>query len=351
LARFVKKRPVKALKKGDNAVFDHIRLFRRLMTTAFLLAATGSVAAERNWTVQGADLRVTTACAKSVSIEPSSSLKGQITVEARADHQEEIDNLNVSGGSTAVIGRNHESCWMPGPNMQIGSVHIGVSEPETLELTVKVPQGIAIAVKEGGSAEYRIGDVGGPLRLELHGSGSVEAESAKELNLAISGSGDAHIVSLTGKLDGKISGSGSLQVQKAVLSSTDLTINGSGDAQIDEGDLGNLTLTLHGSGDFSGPAAGNVKYESSGSATLKLRSVKAATASLKVSGNGDVAIEGGSIGSLVISSTGSADLKVYADVTDGDVTVRGSGDVKLHKVSGNLARSERGSGHISVDGK
>lgn len=332
-------------------MFDHIRLFRRLMTTAVLLAATGSVAAERNWTVQGADLRVTTACAKSVSIEPSSSLKGQVTVEARADHQEEIDNLNITGGSTALIGRTHESCWMPGPNMQIGNIHIGVSEPSTLELTVKVPQGIAIAVKEGGTAEYRIGDVGGPLRLELHGSGSISAESAKELNLAISGSGDARVTSVTGKLEGKISGSGSLAVQKANVASTDMTISGSGDATVDEGDLGALTLTLHGSGDFSGPSAGNVKYDSSGSATLKLRSVKASTVSLKISGNGDAAIDDGSIGSLLISSTGSANLRVFADITDADVTVRGSGDVKLHKVSGNLTRNERGSGHISVDGK
>ncbi|HMA49005.1 MAG TPA: hypothetical protein VKP60_04575, partial [Magnetospirillaceae bacterium] len=148
-------------------MFDQIKLFRRIMTTAVLLAATGSVAAERNWTVQGQDLRMATACAKSVSIEPSSSLTGQITVEARADHQEEIDNMSVTGGSTAIVTRAHDSCWAPGPNMQIGGIHIGISDPATLELTVKVPAGIAIAVKEGGSADYHIGDVGGPLRLEL----------------------------------------------------------------------------------------------------------------------------------------------------------------------------------------
>lgn len=332
-------------------MFDHIKLIRRLMTTAVLMAATGSVAAERNWTVQGQDLRMSTACAKSVSIEPSASLKGQVTVEARADHQEEIDNLSVTGGSTALVTRAHESCWAPGPNVQIGGLHLGVSEDATLELTVKVPAGIAIAVKEGGSADYHIGDVGGPLRLELHGSGSVQAESAKELSLVISGSGDARVASVSGKLDGKISGSGSLDVQKAVVASTELSISGSGDARIDEGDLGALTLTLHGSGDFSGPAAGDVKYESSGSATLSLRSVKAGTVSLKVSGNGDASIGDGAINSLLISSTGSANLKVGATVTDADVTVRGSGDVHLHKVSGKLTRNERGSGRIQVDEK
>jgi hypothetical protein len=332
-------------------VFDHIRLFRRVMTTAVLLAATGSVAAERHWSVVGEELHVTTPCAKTVTIEPSPSLKGQITVEARADHQEEIDNLGVTAGTTAVITRAHEGCWMPGPNLQIGNMHFGVSEQNTLEITVKVPLGIAIAVKEGGSGDYRIGDVGGPLRLELHGSGSVDADSAKELNLSISGSGDAHVASITGKIDGKISGSGSLSVQKAVVTSTYLTISGSGDAHIDEGDLGALTLTLHGSGDFAGPAAGNVKYEGSGSATMLLRSIKASSASLKVSGNGDVSINDGSIGSLVISSTGSADFRINAEATDADVTLRGSGDVKLRKVSGNLTRNEHGSGRITVEGK
>lgn len=332
-------------------MFDHIRLIRRLLTTALLVAATGSVAAERDWTVQGGELRVDTPCAKSVSIEPSSSLKGQITVEARADHQEEIENLSVAGGATALVSRAHEGCWMPGPNMQIGNLHIGVSERDTLEITIKVPQGIAIAVKEGGSGDYRIGDVGGTLRLDLHGSGSVDAESAKDLALTVSGSGDAHVATVSGKLDGKISGSGSLAVQKAMLSSTTLTITGSGDARVDEGDLGALTLVLHGSGDFSGPAAGSVKYESSGSATLALRSVKAASVSLKVSGNGDVSINDGAIESLLISSTGSADLRVDAEVKDADVTVRGSGDVKLRKVSGNLLRNEHGSGHITVGGR
>lgn len=329
-------------------MFDHIRLVRRIMTTAVLLAATGSVAAERNWTVEGADLRVATPCARSVSIEASSSLKGQVTVEARADHQQEIDNLSVTGGSTALVGRAHDSCWAPGPNMQIGNIHVGLSDPATLEIVIKVPQGVNIAVKEGGSADYRIGDVGGALRLELHGSGSADAESAKELNLAISGSGDARLGSVTGKIDGKISGSGSLDIRKAMVDSTTLTITGSGDAKIDEGGLGNLTLTLHGSGDFVGPAAGNVKYEGSGSASVDLRSVKAATVSLKVSGNGDVSIGEGSIGSLVIGSTGSAELRIGAEVTDADVSLRGSGDVKLHKVNGNLTRSERGSGRISV---
>ena len=195
-------------------MFDHIRLFRRFLTTAVLVAATGAAAAEHNWTVDGSELRVTTPCARHVTIEPSSSLKGKIEVEARADHQEEIDQLRITGGSVATVTRKEDSCWMPGPNLQVGKVHIGVSHEPTLEMTVKVPQAINIAIKEGASGDYHIGAVDGTLRLELHGSGSVEAETAKELSLSLTGSGDAHIEQVAGRIEGKISGSGDLEIAK-----------------------------------------------------------------------------------------------------------------------------------------
>lgn len=332
-------------------MFDHIKVIRRVMTSFVLLAATGAAAADKNWSVQGDELRVTTPCAKTVTIEPSSSLKGKVEVVAHADNQQEIDNLSIAGGSAATVTRANDYCWHPGPNMQIGNLSFGVSEGPTLELTVKVPQGVAIAVKEGASADYHIGDVGGTLRLEIHGSGSVDAATAKELNLLISGSGDARVDQVGGHIEGKISGSGDLRVTKAVVASTNLTITGSGGTEIDEGDLGTTTIYLHGSGKFSGPAAGDVKMESTGSADFSLRSVKAANASVHVSGNGDVALGDGAIGSLVVSSTGSASVRVDAEVANADLSVRGSGDIRVRKVTGNVSRSEHGSGRISIGDK
>jgi hypothetical protein len=332
-------------------MFDHIRLFRRVLTTAVLLAATGAAAADRNWTVEGSDLRFATPCAKRVTIEPSSSLSGKIEVTAHADHQEEVDQLAVTGGSTALVARKDDSCWTPGKNIRIGNIHIGASLEPTLELTVKVPQSINIAIKESGSGDYRIGAVDGTLRLDLHGSGSVEAENAKELSFGLTGSGGAHIQQVMGKIEGKISGSGDLDVAKANVASTDVTITGSGSATIHQGDLGAATVYLHGSGQFSGPAAGNVKVESSGSSSFSLHSVNAATVSLHVTGNGDIDLGDGSIGSLVAASHGSADIRIGAAVTDADLSVHGSGDIILHKVTGQLSRSEHGSGKIKIDGR
>jgi len=329
-------------------VFDHYKVIRRVMTSIVLLAATGAAASENNWTVPGDELRVSTPCAKSVTIEPSASLKSKVEVVARADHQQEIDNLSISGGGSALITRASDSCWFPGPNVQIGGVHLGLSEEPTLQLTVRVPQNVAIAVKEGGSADYRIGDVGGSLRLELNGSGSVDAASAKELNLTISGSGDAHIDQVVGHIEGKISGSGNLRVGKAAVPSTNMTISGSGDSEIDQGEIGTVTVTLHGSGKFTGPAAGDVKVESSGSADFSLQSVKAASASVKVSGNGDVELGEGAIGSLLVASTGSANVRVRAVAANADLSVRGSGDIEVRKVTGTLSRSEHGSGRITI---
>lgn len=333
-------------------MFDHIKLFRRILTTAVLLAATGSVAAERNWTADGTELRVASPCAKRITIEPSASLQGKIEVSGHADHQQEIDQVTVTGGSTATITRKDDSCWTPGNNIRVGNVHIGISERPTLELTVKVPQAINISIREGASGDYRIGAVDGTLKLDLHGSGSVEAENAKELTLALTGSGDAHIDQVAGRIEGKISGSGDLDIAKATVASTSLTITGSGGAEIRNGDIGAVTVYLHGSGKFSGPAAtGDLKVESSGSSSFSLHSVTAANAYARVSGNGDIDLGDGTIGSLVVSSTGSADVRIDAVVTDADLSEHGSGDMELRKVTGKLSRSEHGSGKIRVDGK
>jgi len=329
-------------------VFTHIRKIQGLLAVAGALAASGAVAAERTWTVQGTELRITSPCAKTISIEPASGLAGQVQVEATSAHPEEIDQLAVSGGSVASISKTGQNCWNPAPHVEIGNVHIGVSSDPTLALTVRVPAGMALAIKEGGIGEYHIGAVGGSLHLDLTGSGSVDAEEAKDFNLSISGSGDARLGSVGGRLDGRISGSGSLTVAKAVLSSTDLKITGSGDVTIDEGTLGALTLAVHGSGDVKGPAATGVHYEGTGSGKLFLRSVSAASVSVKVSGNGDVSLGDGTIGTLTVLSSGSSDIRVAASVTDADLTVRGSGDVTVDRVTGQLNRVEKGSGTIKI---
>jgi hypothetical protein len=331
-------------------MLNHTGLFRRVLTTAMLLAGTGAAAADRHWTVEGGELHITTPCAKDVTIEPSAGLNGRIEVDAHADHQQEVDQLNVSGGSVATLARK-ASCWLPGPNLQIGDSHIGLAGNPTMTVTVTVPQGIAIAIKEGGRSDYRIGAVGGALRLDLQGSGSVEAETATELSFSLTGSGDARIDQVGGHIDGKISGSGDLAVSNATAASTSLTVSGSGDARIDRGEIGAVKVALQGSGNFSGPDAGDVTLESSGSGSFSLRSVKAASISLRVGGNGDVKLGDGTIGSLVVISSGSADVGIEAIATDADLSLRGSGDIEVRRVAGKLSRSEHGSGRITIGDK
>src|ERR1700761_127607 len=157
------------------------------------LASSGAMAAEKSWTVDGAALSISSPCAKHVTIEPSEEA-GKVEVKATG-RQKEIDRLEISGGATAGIGIRQKSC-PSNFHFDFGFLKWGISTDATLELTVRVPAGAAIEIKEANSGAYAIGEVGGALSVDLSGSGDVDAESVK------------------GRLDGRLSGSGNLSVSR-----------------------------------------------------------------------------------------------------------------------------------------
>ena len=270
-----------------------MKLVMGMLAAAGLAAATGALAAEKDWTVDGTALSVTTPCAKTVSIEPATSLSGKIEISASAQHQEEIDQLAISGGSRASIGSKERHCKGNGPHLSFGGANIGITTGSTLELIVKVPTGAALEIKESGSADYRIGAVDGPLKAELHGSGDIDAEKVRDVVVHQTGSGDARFDTITGNIEGKITGSGDFEVAHADSPAAVYSLTGSGNVEIEEGKIGSLSVTI----------------------------------------------------------SGSSDVSVRASVTDADLTLRGSGDVALREVTGHVQQTVHGSGRIDIGGK
>ncbi|HMA51632.1 MAG TPA: DUF2807 domain-containing protein [Magnetospirillaceae bacterium] len=268
---------------------------------------------EKSWTVDGASLAIASPCAKSVSIEPSSELSNRVEVSATARRQSEIDQLEVAGGATAAIGAHGRKCAGGGPHISVNLFRLGIDSGPSLEITVKVPAGMAIDIKESKSSDYDIGAVGGVLTLDLSGSGDVSAEDAKDPVVRLSGSGDAQFDKVTGKLEGHLSGSGDLSIARADISSADLAASGSGDISVDEGDFASLSVRLSGSSDLS--------------------------------------VGDGKIGSLTLISSGSSSLRVDAVVADADLSAGGSSDIAVHEVTGQVRQAHHGSATIKIGGE
>jgi hypothetical protein len=300
------------------------------------LAATGAQAADRNWNLAGQALKITTPCARQVTIEPAANLRDAVEVQANASRQEEIDRLTVTGGSTATIDKNTSSCggW--------------TSSKPTLILTIRVPAGMPLRIEEGASADYQIGAVGGPLDLALAGSGDVKAANANQLRALLSGSGDVAIGQLAGKLEAKASGSGNLTVNAGTVGPVKAILSGSGNLTLPA--IGALELLTTGSGDTKVQSlAGDVEVQTSGSGNLAVGQVQAGSVKLQATGSSDIKFGGGSINSLMIMASGSRDIEIDAAVTDATISSSGSSSVRIPKVSGKLVQNSSGSGRLSIN--
>lgn len=261
-------------------------------------ASLGAQAAERNWTVEGGSLKIGRTCARTVDIQPNSA-GHQVTIAASADQDEEIKKLHVSGGDVATIEVSGFDCYKPG--------WFGSSHP-TLALTVKVPDGAAIEVSDGGVAQYTIGAVGGTLTLSLAGAGGLKAAGAKTLSLDLSG------------------------VSKA-----------------DIGETGNVKLRTGGAGDVTiHSLKGTLDAKLAGAGDLAIDSIEAPSVDLHAAGRTDVKFAKGAIDYLALDAAGASDVVVNAVVKNAKVTLAGAGDVKFAKLTGNIDQSIAGIGKVTV---
>lgn len=322
-----------------------------------LVSAVSSVqAAEKSWSVQGSALKIATPCAKTIEIQPGGEAH-QIKVAASADHGEEIDQLKISGGEPATIDVGGARCWLSGL----------LFEKPTLTLTIKVPDGTALDISDGGVAHYTIGAVGGNLAMSFSGAGGVKAANAKDLSLSLSGAGDAQIGDVDGRLRARISGAGDLSVDHLHASATELDLSGKGSVKAADGDAGTLAAKVSGAGNLDLPSAATARLSASGSGdisvakvkgvfdaklsgagNLKVDAIETSAVNIQTSGHSMVKLGAGSIGAFSLSSAGASDIDVAATVTDANISMVGAGEVRIAKLTGHVSQSVTGAGRVVI---
>jgi hypothetical protein len=274
-------------------------------------------------------LVIATPCASAVAINPDSTLQNRIEIIAKARDKHQITELQTTGGATAYITGAGSHCVGQTACTDSSAICAGLPSDPTLKLAIAVPADIAITVTEAQGADYQIGNVGGPLTLNLSGSGDVNAAAATGLNATLAGSGDAHIASVTGTINATLANSGDLDIANAAVAAANLTLNGDGDVNIGGGNLGTLNATLSHDGDLHIPAAQNT--------------------TLLLSADGDVDI-GKILGNLTATLTGDGDLSVNTVTGDAALTSSGNGDITIPHVAGHLTQANTGDGDFKING-
>ncbi len=179
-----------------------------------------------------------------------------------------------------------------------------------------------------GWGDLSLGDVSGPAKLSVYGSGDIQMGSSRELVAKVSGSGDIDI----DRVDGA-----------AVVS-----IKGSGDIQLDDV-AGDIEAKISGSGDIQGGAVrGGGVFVIAGSGDIVVDSVNGPTiASIK--GSGDIDIDDGRAENLRVSVAGSGSFVFSGVATNLDASVGGSGEINVARNEGAL--HTKGDGEIIVAGR
>ena len=260
------------------------RAWRHCLPISVLLMAGAAQAAPRHMEASGSKLAIDSSCAESVSIEPDPALTGRVTVDATADHPEEIAQLALdSFGDTAKLHQTVDHC------ARVGT--LWSSEP-TLHLTVRVPAGMAISLDEGGGDKYQIGAVDGPMALDLSGGVELHAANATTLSLDLSGGGQVALGQVNGAINGDISGGGTVKIDHVTGPSLALEVSGGGGFTIGDGKIDRVKIDLSGGGEAHiGATVGDATADVSGGGSVDFARV---TGQLHkdVSGSGEVNVAG-----------------------------------------------------------
>jgi hypothetical protein len=187
---------------------------------AGLLFGAAGHAASRQLTGAATALAIDSPCARHVTIVPDLAAGAGVRVDATADYQEELDLLVLTPGPRAkltVPDRFPSRCARP---------TYSVTFDPTLVLTVHIPAGLPLSVAGSGRADYRIGDIGGPLSMDLSGGAHVQAGKIGAFKLDVSGDGNVTVTQVDGPLEAEFSGHGSLEVAHVTVSTASLELSG-----------------------------------------------------------------------------------------------------------------------------
>lgn len=234
-----------------------------------------------------------------VSSEDSVSLQ----VSGNAEYMEDIE-VFMSDGKLVIRRDVDFRDWSRGifkdwnDSVEEQLEHYPVAE-------VSVPKGMALSF-DGIAGRLDVGDLDGPLELSgwwLHGS----IGDLTQADIAVMGSGDLHVGTVSGSLELDVQGSGDVEVESA------------GTADIDSAGSGSITVES---------IASDLEYQGLGSGDGRFGTVNGRV-EVSVMGSGDVDIREGVADPLSVSIMGSADVTFGGTARHSHVSQMGSGRVRI----------------------
>jgi hypothetical protein len=236
---------------------------------AMTLIASAAQSETAAITLHGKRLVVYNVCAKVIAIEPGAADHAVEVVatyrnatdfaalimtsgeDARIAHGGGSICVDESGG-LSVASTSGNNVFMVGAGQFIVNGKVITREdlrPTTLELQIKVPYGLPIAIQSALSS-IAIGQTDGTLDVQLYGSGGIDAKSVSILTVMLSGSGSLHVGTVSGNARIQLMGSGSVAVEEGEIPSLTVSIAGSGDFRYG-GAVKQANLTVTGSGNIA----------------------------------------------------------------------------------------------------
>ena len=175
--------------------------------------------------------------------------------------------------------------------------------------------------------ELKLGDVNGPLDLNISGSGDLVMGDAGRSDISVSGAGD---------------------LKASDLASADIDVSGAGDVEI--GDiLGHAEIGSSGAGDISiARIKGGLAYHGSGASDFDAEYVGGGDLSIRVSGSGDVSIKGGEVNTLYVKASGASGVRYGGASVSAEARASGAADITINEPSGKLRTSDSGAGDVHV---
>jgi len=244
--------------------------------TVLSLVSLGARAETVSRTLDGQALSIELVCVDQVEILPQPGLAGQVTVKATSSGAGELADFVFAGGDTASVTRQRRSCTS------------SVADRPKTALSIRVPAGMPIDIRNGGATDYTIGAVGGPLHARLAGAGNIAIEAVSDLDLTIAGSSEARIGQVGGGADIQISGRAEVRIARGEISKFKVEVNGSGRVSLEQGRVGTLTASIAGSGHVRvDTAVQDATLSSIGSGTIEVAKVTGTLSTSKV-GSGSI---------------------------------------------------------------
>ncbi|MFO1186860.1 MAG: DUF2807 domain-containing protein [Alphaproteobacteria bacterium] len=277
------------------------------------------------------------AAALALLANPAAAVQGPFSASYKGT---ELRLENIGGRVEIEVGGPNITVAITGKPEEISLIEVGSSgstvsiessrrhkrvsgDPEdAAKIEISVPRGTNIVI-DGLTGEAAIGDINGNFKLAAYAL-DAEIGDMRASSLEVAGSGDITLGNTAGALKIEIAGSGSVEAKNA--DAAEVSIAGSGDVAV--GDV------RHG-----------LETEIAGSGDIRVVSVNGPVTA-ELAGSGDVTIERGRANPLRVEIVGSGDFEFGGEAVDPEISVMGSGSVSIGSYTGKLKSS--GNSNISI---